>query len=64
MSVWLGVVIMALVVAVAFVIYQIVISESDRWVRTDDPTVLDLIEKYEKLPPEKQDIIRDIADDG
>lgn len=63
MALWLGVLLFGLIFAVALFMW-IAFNESDRWIRTDDPTVRDLIERYEQLPPEKQDIIRDIADDG
>lgn len=63
MGFWLGVVLFGLIIAVGLFIWML-LNESDKWVKTDDPTVRDLIEKYEQLPPEKQDIIRDIADDG
>lgn len=63
MGFWLGVVLFGLIIAVGLFIWML-LNESDKWVKTDDPTVRDLIEKYEQLPPEKQDIIRDIADGG
>ena len=63
MGSWLGVVLFGLIIAVGLFIWML-LNESDKWVKTDDPAVRDLIEKYEQLSPEKQDIIRDIADGG
>ena len=53
MSIWLGVALLIIVVIIAAFIIYITFFESDRWVRTSDPNVIDLIERLERMPKEK-----------
>jgi hypothetical protein len=52
------------VVIAAVAVWLLATFNPKEWVRTDDPTVIELIENYEKLPEEKKRVIRDFADDG